>query len=421
MSDNKVFDDFIWWTGVVESRADPLFMNRVKVRCFGWHTEDTSKLPTADLPWAHVVLPTTASGNSGIGETVHGLVEGSWVFGFFKDGKAAQDPVVLGAIVGVNQGEADITKGFYDPTGTYPRSGTDGVGDDYTQETDVNKLARGTGNTIVAAREAIRRALFTDIASGSEYAATFDEPENTSNPVYPLNKVKETESGHLFETDDTPGAERIVTYHKAGTYDEVQASGTKVVRVVGNSYQLTAGSNYIYVKGDVNMQVDGNMSQSIGKNYNLEVGGNWNIKVGGNEVETVEGNIFSSAGDSISSTATTGSYNLTSAKDTVVTAGGNLTGGSAGDVSFLAGRFANYGGVIGTVFRTPGHMKIDVGAYQDIKVGGVVTETIGASFTQSVAGFAQHSAGASYSITSSVGSWTGGGVLRLSAGIIRLN
>ena len=426
---NERFDDFIWWTGVVESRADPVFLNRVKVRIFGWHTEDLAKLPTADLPWAHVVLPTTASGNSGIGETVHGLVEGSWVMGFFKDGAAAQDPVVLGSIVGVNQGEADITKGFYDPTGTYPRTGTDGVGDDYTQETDVNKLARGTGNTIVAAREAIRKAFFTDMASDSDFAATFTEPENPSNPVYPLNKVRETESGHLIEIDDSPNAERILTYHRTGTYDEVQPDGTKIVRVVGTNYQLTAGSNFVYVKGDVNMKVDGNMSQAISGNYNLEVGGDWNIKVGSNKVENVGQNIFSNAGDSINSSAEGGSYNLTSAKDTVMTAGRSLTGGAGNTVSFLAGKIASFGGVVGTIFRTPGYMKIDVGAYQEVKIGGyqniliggIVTENIGGSYAQTVAGFSQHTAGSAYSITSSVGAWTGGGALRLTAGIIRLN
>ena len=42
---------FIWFTGVVEDRDDPDKLGRVRVRCVGYHTEDTNKIPTADLPW----------------------------------------------------------------------------------------------------------------------------------------------------------------------------------------------------------------------------------------------------------------------------------------------------------------------------------------------------------------------------------
>ena len=38
--------------GVVESRADPKQLGRVKVRVLGIHTEDKVLLPPADLPWA---------------------------------------------------------------------------------------------------------------------------------------------------------------------------------------------------------------------------------------------------------------------------------------------------------------------------------------------------------------------------------
>ena len=38
--------------GVVESRADPKQLGRLKVRVLGLHTEDKVLLPTNDLPWA---------------------------------------------------------------------------------------------------------------------------------------------------------------------------------------------------------------------------------------------------------------------------------------------------------------------------------------------------------------------------------
>jgi hypothetical protein len=33
-------EQFIWWYGVVEDRADPLELGRVRVRCYGWHTDN---------------------------------------------------------------------------------------------------------------------------------------------------------------------------------------------------------------------------------------------------------------------------------------------------------------------------------------------------------------------------------------------
>ena len=47
--------------GVVEDRADPKHLGRVRVRCLGYHTEDLIKLPTSDLPWAHPMNPITSA------------------------------------------------------------------------------------------------------------------------------------------------------------------------------------------------------------------------------------------------------------------------------------------------------------------------------------------------------------------------
>ena len=50
-------DGFQWFVGVVEDRADPKKLGRVRVRCLGYHTENLDKLPTDDLPWAHPMNP----------------------------------------------------------------------------------------------------------------------------------------------------------------------------------------------------------------------------------------------------------------------------------------------------------------------------------------------------------------------------
>lgn len=125
-------DGFVWFYGVVENRDDPYLAGRVKVRCFGHHTGDKTELPTDDLPWAQVMLPVTSAGISGIGQTPLGLVEGSHVFGFFRDGEARQEPVVMGSLPGYPAKLADTTKGFNDPLGEYPR---------YINHPDTNQLA----------------------------------------------------------------------------------------------------------------------------------------------------------------------------------------------------------------------------------------------------------------------------------------
>tara|TARA_B100000214_G_scaffold242755_1_gene177907 strand:- start:30 stop:1961 length:1932 start_codon:yes stop_codon:yes gene_type:complete len=140
-------DGFIWFLGVVEDRNDPYLIGRVKVRCFGHHTGDIIELPTEDLPWAQVMLPITSAGISGIGQSPTGLVEGSHVFGFFRDGEARQEPVVMGSLPGYpaksslvekgiftqeQQNQADRLNGFADPNGVYPK---------YTGAPDTSQLA----------------------------------------------------------------------------------------------------------------------------------------------------------------------------------------------------------------------------------------------------------------------------------------
>ena len=78
-------DGFIWFVGVVEDRYDPNKLGRVRVRCLGYHTHEKEEIATADLPWAEVMQPVGANAIGGIGDSPIGIVEGSWVVGFFRD------------------------------------------------------------------------------------------------------------------------------------------------------------------------------------------------------------------------------------------------------------------------------------------------------------------------------------------------
>ena len=83
-------NDFTWFIGVVEDRDDPLQLGRVRVRCYGWHTDDKNQIPTEALPWAVQLQGITSPALNGMGQSPTGLVEGSWIVGFFLDGERAQ-------------------------------------------------------------------------------------------------------------------------------------------------------------------------------------------------------------------------------------------------------------------------------------------------------------------------------------------
>jgi hypothetical protein len=60
------------------------------------------------------------------------------------------------------------------------------------------------------------------------------------NHLYPYNDAKQTESGHLFEMDDTPTRERIRLQHgKSLTFIEMQPNGDQVHKVFGDDYEIT--------------------------------------------------------------------------------------------------------------------------------------------------------------------------------------
>lgn len=96
-------DPFTFWFGVVEDRLDPLELGRVRVRILGFHPEMKKDFPTEKLPWTQTIQPPQSASLSGKGTAPVGLVEGSWVVGFFVDGASAQIPMVIGSIYGMNE------------------------------------------------------------------------------------------------------------------------------------------------------------------------------------------------------------------------------------------------------------------------------------------------------------------------------
>ena len=228
--------NFTWFFGVVEDRNDPVQLGRVRVRAYGYHSDNKDQIPTDQLPWAVPLNGVDSAAISGVGISPTGMVEGSWVVGFFMDGDRAQEPAILGTLSGVPSQLADTSLGFNDPKGIYPK---------YIDKSDVNELARG------------------DYVPPVEDAGKIGAPNTPYAAQYPYNHVRATESGHYTEFDDTPNAERIKEFHKSGTLYEVHPTGDKVTRVVKDNYSLVAGDDKLHVKGNVTIFVDGDTNLTV--------------------------------------------------------------------------------------------------------------------------------------------------------------
>ena len=272
-------DGFVWFTGVVEDRNDPSKLGRVRVRCLGLHTENKVDIPTADLPWAHVMQSTNNPSMQGLGNTPTFLVEGTWVVGFFLDAVEKQQPLIMGTLPGNPQAVADTTKGFNDPNGTYPSEKIT-HSNHALQESDVNRLARNDTDKAHAVVSAKNTAKTSTVPTANS-STTWNEPDSAYAAAYPKNHVLETESGHIKEYDDTSGQERIHEYHTKGTFYEIDKDGNKSTRIVGDNYEVVAGSDFVNIKGTANLTID--------SNCNTYIKGNWNIQVDGTKTEVVTG------------------------------------------------------------------------------------------------------------------------------------
>jgi len=338
MLDNNFLgrNGFIWFNGVVEDRQDPQKLGRLRVRCVGIHTDNKDDLPTSDLPWSQLIHPITSSGISGLGSSPGFVVEGTWVFGYFRDGYAMQEPMVIGSLPGKPAELADVSKGFYDPNGVYPK---------YKDEVDTNRLAvndtsqphlglelrkltRKTG-VPTADFDAIPVEEHISTAIEASDSDVWSQPTIPYNATYPYNHVFESESGHITEIDDTLDNERLFTAHRTGTSQEIDKDGNQVNIIKGDHYNIVSGKRQAIIEGNaditiggrhkiyinkdgqtnnhydiqvgpnasVNIQIDkgdmnvvlkdGKMNTNVAGDYNMKIGGNYNLDVRGAYSETI--------------------------------------------------------------------------------------------------------------------------------------
>ena len=123
---------------------------------------------------------------------------------------------------------------------------------------------------------------------------TWDEPPSGYSARYPYNRVIETASGHSIELDDSPGGERIMIWHRDGSY--IQITGTSTthknmsdayhvndrshhVYIGGNNIVTIEGDSHVLVKGDKIEEIEGNYKQIV--HGNIQIGGARRIELNG--------------------------------------------------------------------------------------------------------------------------------------------
>jgi muramidase (phage lysozyme) len=271
----------LWFVGVVENRNDPRKEGRVQVRAFGVHGTN-KQVTTERLPWAICI-----AGNYDPNYPIPPL--NSWVFGFFLDGRDAQQPMILGLIPTQMTGLIDPEANGWGviPTQNVDLDSQGSRATDYGQPQNSRK-ARGEEiqNTGVLLQEVNR--IEADFSSAVE-GLSVQEPPPAYNTQYPYNRVIETAAGHSIELDDSPGGKRITIFHNTGSFIEIDNGGVMNVKATGDLFLssmkniiiVAEGRQMIKVKGDAVFSVDGSMIHEVSGDMQQIVRGNYQLSVGG--------------------------------------------------------------------------------------------------------------------------------------------
>jgi hypothetical protein len=99
----QVADDSTWRENQNPEKFEelsemPAWGYRYKVRIIGHHDQEESDITAEELPWAQVMYPVTAGTGHGGSYQSPAIKQGSFVFGFFLDGKDQQTPIIMGCL-----------------------------------------------------------------------------------------------------------------------------------------------------------------------------------------------------------------------------------------------------------------------------------------------------------------------------------
>jgi len=196
---------------------------------------------------------------------------------------------------------------------------------------------------------------------------TWAEPESPFNedtsPVYPHNKVWETESGHSFEMDDTKNRERIRLQHRSKTFIEMHPDGSEVHKIYGDGYEIVLKNKNVLIKGHCSITIEGD---SV-------------VHVKGNKFERIDGNLYQEiSGEMITNVKKKTKF--LSNDDMTLGVGDPATGSlniKTGDYTYIEGDLSVSGSL--TALAVTSETKVNAGTGVTAGILGFVTELGGLS------------------------------------------
>jgi len=282
--------DPLFFIGVVENNIDERFEGRVQVRAFGIHGT-IDQIPREDLPWAHCI-----QGSYDPNAPVPPL--NSFVFGFFIDGREAQQPMILGLIpTQMTEILNPSITGWGAPiTGESPSQGSNP--EDFGQPQN-SPLARGeySQETYVLVQESKRIKNIPNAVGLDEERTAWSEPYSSYNAKYPNNRVIETRA-HVIELDDTRDHERFMIYHKLnGSFVHIGPSGSVTHKASSDKYEINDRAQHVFVGGKSNVTIVGDSRVYVQGNKVEEIKGDYTQIIRGNHYVGVAGQMNFNSGD----------------------------------------------------------------------------------------------------------------------------
>ena len=321
------FNNMLHFVGVVEDIHDRTNAGRVRVRAFGIHppriSEDVEdSVPTKDLPWATVL-----DGTYGVSPIIPAI--GDWVFGFFIDGREAQQPMIIGRLPG----------SYLNLPGGTGEAGEDG----YIPPKAIYKYGEPELHPYVGGEDITKGAYLTQSVSNYliEQALseeTFDEPLIAGPENNFHQRVIQSKDGDNFivlgSGEDGDSGDYFLISHSSGSVFQIDSNGTVFIKSFGDQYNTTEGVLSTLVKGSshTNVQEDWSLKVESGsgkvyingdldiecENFNVTARSKMNLHAG------VKTNI-SAAG--ISMLATADDINVGAKKHTKFSTGTSDNGG----------------------------------------------------------------------------------------------
>lgn len=228
---------------------------------------------------------------------------------------------------------------------------------------------------IAKSTEAINN-MRANIASGN-YIGVFLQAQGSCKFVektsqfaaqYPYNQAYETEGGHLFETDNTPGKERLHIQHCTGTDVEIAPNGDMVSKIKNDCQFIIEKDFQNHVKGDQLLLVD-KTAEIESKSMKFTASEDLNISSKKTVYSTDELNIFADdtlitnnktltiATNSSSSISSVGPMYITSNSQIVIDAPTILIGGNNTELINMNSSTTNIKS--GSVFISNGLIKMN--------------------------------------------------------------